>query len=66
MIPYEVMAKTLMELCAKHGLNIFPRPFQIEFFIKAVAGVSGFLEVRMTPISTCNFIANILLAKMAD
>ena len=42
----EIVRQEIVEICRKFNWQISPRPFQIDFFVKAIAGLSGFLEVQ--------------------
>ena len=46
LIPEEVMREYLCALCEKHGINYKPKAFQVEFFMRAISGVSGFLRAQ--------------------
>jgi hypothetical protein len=42
----EIVRQEIVDICKKFNWQISPRPFQIDFFVKAVVGLSGFLEVQ--------------------
>ena len=45
-VSLEIVRQEIVEICRKFNWPISPRPFQIDFFVKAIAGLSGFLEVQ--------------------
>ena len=44
-ISEEEICQSMSEICCTFNWKVTPKQFQQEFFVKAVAGVSGFLEV---------------------
>ena len=44
-ISEEDICQTITEICRTFNWRVSPKKFQQDFFVKAVAGVSGFLEV---------------------